>query len=113
MINPKTKIKTLLAAAVLGAVSEAALWIACARYGKMIDNNEWNTLGYITFLFHIPSQIIRELVFPNYPLSDSLGMPLIFMTGVIQFFVVYWCLLVVGIYLWKAIANKTAPDLTA
>jgi hypothetical protein len=106
-------LKWLFASAILAAMSETTLWVMCRRYGKMIDNDEWNTLGSITFLFHIPGQIIRELVCPNYPWSDTIGIPIIITTGVIQFFVAYCCLFMVGIGLWKAMTPNKALDPTA
>ena len=92
MSNQRSKLKCVLAAVFLAAISEAVLWITCSRYGKMIDNDEWNTLGTFTFIFHIPGQLIRELVFPAYPESDVVGIPLIIASGAVQFFIAYWWL---------------------
>jgi hypothetical protein len=107
------KLKCLLSATFLAVASEAVLWITRSRYGKMIDNDEWNTLGTLTFTFHIPGQIVRELLFPSYPGSDRYGIPLILTSGAIQFFVVYWCFLMVGIYIWLARRPTSAVEATA
>jgi len=55
----------------------------------MIDNDEWNRLGTATFLFHIPGQLVRKLCCPDYPASDTIGIPIIILTGGVQFFFVW------------------------
>ena len=97
--NQRAKLKWLLVAALLAVISEVVLWTLCGRYGKMIDNDEWNTLGTITFSYHVPGQMIREVLCPSYPESENIGIPIIVTTGAIQFFLAYWCLLTVGLYI--------------
>jgi hypothetical protein len=109
----RTNLKCLLSSAVLAITSEALLWLACNRYGKMIDNAEWNTLGTLTFTFHVPGQIVREMLFPSYPASDSYGIPLILTSGATQFFAVYWCLLRVGICIRHGRRPTSAVEATA